>query len=293
MSLIPAGALAVMLFAAVPTAVITPGIYTGAGSQPTSLEHVLHNVRAGELVIVSEQHDLRLHHENQLAVLQTLRHLKLNVSVGLEFLAYPDQVLLDRYTQGETPESDFLQAAHWDGAPFEWYRPLILFPRQSGGQSRALNAPRQLTTALAQRGPIGLSPEERSWLPPKFRLGNAQYFERFAREVHQHGTLTDRQVRRFFAAQSAWDDTMAWQASEYLAARPDQVLVIIVGDFHAAYGGGLPDRLKARGVRNILVISQVNAYGMSDEEVHKLLAPDPRYGARGDFVWLTWDQPRR
>jgi hypothetical protein len=149
-----------------------------------------------------------------------------------------------------------------------------------------------VTAALVQRGLIGLSPEERSLLPPKFRLGNGLYFERFSREVRQHGTLTDRQVRRFFAAQSAWDDTMAWQASEYLAAYPDQVLAIIVGDFHAAYGGGLPDRLRARGVTNILVISQVNAFGMPEEEVRKLLAPDPRYGARGDFIWLTREEPR-
>lgn len=37
-------------------------------------------------------------------------------------------------------EPDFLQAIRGAGYPFEWYRPLILLPRESGGQARALNA---------------------------------------------------------------------------------------------------------------------------------------------------------
>jgi uncharacterized iron-regulated protein len=93
-------------------------------------------------------------------------------------------------------------------------------------------------------------------------LGNERYFERFAGEARQHGDMTAQEVRKFFAAQSAWDDTMAWQASEYLKAHPDHVLAVIVGDFHAAYGGGLPDRLRSRGVTKIQVISQVNGYDL-------------------------------
>ena len=280
-----------MLVVAAPAASIVPGLYSGSDGRPVTLERMLQDVRAGEAVVVGEQHDVRLHHENQLAVLEGLKGRNLAVSVGLELLSHPDQVWVDRYTRGETGEAVFLQAVHWAGPPFAWYRPLLLFPRESDGQARALNAPARLAAALAQRGLTGLSAEERSWLPPKFRLGNARYFERFAREARQHGDLNDRQVRRYFAAQSAWDDTMAWQASEYLAAHSGQVLAIIVGDFHAAYGGGLPDRLSARGVGNILVISQVNAYGMRDEEVRRLVAPDPRYGPRGDFVWVTREHP--
>jgi len=136
----------------------------------------------------------------------------------------------------------------------------------------------------------GLSDEERSWLPPNFQLGNDLYFERFATAVREHGDLQEDVVRNFFAAQSAWDDTMAWQARDFLIANPDQVLVIIVGDFHASYGGGLPDRLRARGVTSVLVISQVNAFGLSDEEIQSLIRPDPRHGMRADFVWLTQEQ---
>ena len=276
-----------LLFMTPAWADIAAGIYDGTANAAVRLEEALEGVHSGEVVIVSEQHDRWRHHENQLAALRALKNLSLKVSVGLEFLHYPDQSLVDRFVQGKMQESDFLQAIHWAGYPFEWYRPLILFPRESGGQARALNAPERLTEALAQRGLAGLSDAERSWLPPNFQLGRALYFERFASDVGQHGPLPGETISNFFAAQSAWDDTMAWQAREYLDTHGDQVLVIIVGDFHAAYGGGLPDRLRARGITRVLVISQVDAGGLSDQEVRRLLAPDPRYGVRADFVWLT------
>ncbi len=74
---------------------------------------------------------------------------------------------------------------------------------------------------------------------------------------------------------------------ELLRAHPEQVLVIIVGDFHASYGGGLPDRLRARGVTSMLVISQVNRFGLDDDETRRLVVPDPRHGVRADYVWVT------
>jgi uncharacterized iron-regulated protein len=224
-------------------AAVPPGLYDGATGRALLLERALAAVRPGDVVIVSEEHNLVGHHENQLAVLRTLRAMNLNVSVGMEFLYYPDQPLVDRFFRGEIDEEDFLRAIRWSGYPFDWYRPLVLFPRQAAGQALALNAPAQLTRALAQRGLAGLSDEERALLPPEFQVGNAQYFERFTAALRQHGSLPDVALRFYFEAQSAWDDTMAWRAREFLRANPAQVLVIIVGDFHASYGGGLPDRL--------------------------------------------------
>ena len=80
---------------------------------------------------------------------------------------------------------------------------------------------------------------------------------------------------------------MAWRVAEFLRGHPDHVLFIVVGDFHASYFGGLPDRLRARGVDDILVISQVNAEDSSEDERRELIEPHPVYGPRADFVWST------
>jgi len=264
------------------------GLYDGTTGRAVSLEQALQAVHPGHIVIVSEEHDVEQHHVNQLAVLQVLKRLRLKISVGFEFLSYPGQPRVDEYVRGDLQEPEFLRAVHWGGYPFDWYRPLVLFPVEAGGFTLALNAPEPLARALAQKGVGGLSDTERSMLPPDFQLGSARYFERFASAVGQHGELSGNAIRNFFAAQSAWDDTMAWQAVEYLRSHPDQVLVVIVGDFHASYGGGLPDRLRARGATKVLVISQVEGSGLDDAELQKSRMPDPRYGVRADFVWLTW-----
>lgn len=63
--------------------------------------------------------------------------------------------------------------------------------------------------------------------------------------------------------------------------------MIIVGNFQANYGGGLPYRLRARGAAAVVVISQIDPAGLSAEEIARLVAPDPRYGVRADAVWVT------
>jgi len=276
----------ILLLPAVVWAAAAPGIFDGRTGRPVSLEQVAQAVRAGDILIIGEEHDDAAHHANQLLVLEALKARSLRVSVGLEFLAYPDQIWVDWYVRGEISEPEFVRAVRWGGAPFAWYRPLILFPRGAGGDTVALNAPDALTRAIAQQGLDALSDEERGLLPPGFALGSALYFERFAQAVQQHGRLSEEAVRNFFAAQSVWDDTMAWRAVSYLAAHPDQVLVIIVGDFHAAYGGGLPDRLRARGATGVYTISQIGVGDLSDTEAQGLLTPDARYGVRADFIWL-------
>lgn len=281
-------ALALGLFLAQPSTIAPrAGLYDWRG-RAVPLDAALLGVGPGNVLIVTEDHTVRRHHDNQLAVLQALKQQGRRVSVGFEFLAYPYQSWVDRYVRGELPDDAFTHAVQWGGTPFAWYRPLILFPKDAGGDTVALNAPDQVTRALAQRGPEGLTEAERALLPPGFTLGSGAYFERFAEVMRQdHGPMPEQTLANFFAAQSAWDDTMAWQAARYLAAHPEQVLVIIVGDVHGAYGGGLPDRLWARGMTRVVVISQVDGSTLDDAAVAEVLTPHPKYGPRADFIWIT------
>jgi uncharacterized iron-regulated protein len=79
---------------------------------------------------------------------------------------------------------------------------------------------------------------------------------------------------------------MAWVSTEYLRMHPEQILVIIVGDFHATYGGGLPDRLRARGA-DVLTISQVNLSGLSGDEENGEILPDEKFGPRAEYIWVS------
>ena len=203
----------------------------------------------------------------------------------MEFFSYPDQSVVNRWRTGGMPESEFLKAVGWGGFSFDFYRPQVLAPRVGREMVVALNSPRTLTGKVAKSGLDSLSPQERALLPPQFQIGNSRYFERFKQSI---GHLPDpSKAYNYFVAQSIWDDTMAWQAADFLKQHPEQALIIIVGEFHVQYGGGLPDRLSARGIKNISTISLINVDGMTAQEEATAAQPTDLDGPRADMIWVT------
>jgi uncharacterized iron-regulated protein len=100
------------------------------------------------------------------------------------------------------------------------------------------------------------------------------------------GHITDpTKLENYFWSQSVWDETMAWRACEFQKTQAKGILVVIVGEFHVQYGGGLPERLRARGCAQVKTVSQVSTGGMSDSEKKSALEPHSKYGPRADWVW--------
>jgi uncharacterized iron-regulated protein len=260
-----------------------------AGSEPqvrVSLKDLAQTIRPGQIIVMGENHGLKTAQQAQLQLIQALRDQGLKVSVGLEFFYFPDQALVDDFRMGALSEADFLQKIQWGSPSFDFYREQALFPRYDQGErTLALNAPRSLTSRISKVGLSGLTSEELKLLPPQFELGRASYKERFLAMMPH---LPNPEAgERYFAAQSAWDDTMAYYAAEFMKTHPDQVLVIVVGDFHAQFGGGLPDRISNRTQQKPVVFSFVNLAGLSSAEQAEALAPSTVYGARGDYLWLA------
>lgn len=256
------------------------------GLEPVSLEKALEQVRPGQVVVLGEDHGTQVMANQQLQVLKTLREMGFSVSVGMEFFYYPQQPLVDAYRADKISEEEFLKQVEWGkGFSYEFYKQQVLFPQFGSEFVIALNSPRSLTSRISKVGVQGLTAEEKSLLPPNFTLGNDRYFERFKKIMGDHLPSGDA-LGRYFAAQSAWDDTMAWKAAEFLNAHPEQVLVIIVGEFHVQYGGGLPDRLKARGVQ-VTTFSLVNLANLSESEQKAAVLPSESDGSRADFIWTS------
>lgn len=258
----------------------------GQNLRPQTLQDVADRVAPGTILVLGEAHDNAVHSAQHVALLQELRGRGLKVSVGMEFLEYPAQDALDRYLRGELAEADFLKEAGWGGSNFAYYREQIRFSLGGEGWTYALNSPRVLSSKIARGGLESLSAEEYALLPPQFSRGNDGYFERFQNAMGGHGPKGDA-LERYFLAQSLWDDTMAWKALKALRRDPAQVLVIIVGEFHVQYGGGLPDRLRARGANAVVTLSQLNVEGASAEEIEEATRPTGVYGPRADFLWIS------
>lgn len=261
------------------------GYYSGQALTNQTLADVISQVKPGTVIVIGEKHYNSSAQQGQLAVLKELRRNGFPVSVGMEFISYPNQTFLEFYKVGRLPEDEFLTQVSWGKSGFEFYRDQILFPEIKNGEATlAINAPRQLTSKIAKVGIAGLSTEEQLLLPPGLQIGRAEYRKRFG-DIMTH-LPNPAALDNYFAAQSVWDETMAWQTAEYMKTHPQHVFVIIVGEFHVQYGGGLPDRLRARGVNSILTLSQVDHSDYSDEELKKEMIPHPEYGPRADFLWI-------
>lgn len=262
-------------------------IYAGTDGAEVSLPDVAARIAAGDIVVLGEIHDNVRHHQNQKKLLHELATVSpsASISVGMEFFEFPLQPDVDRYLTNELDEESFLQKIGWGGFSFDFYRDLVLFPLSHGGWTYALNAPRTLTQKISRQGLDSLNEDERKLLPEDFTLGDDAYLERFREAMGGH--VPQEKLLNYFAAQSAWDEAMAATAVKIMSANPEQVLVIIVGDFHAQYGGGLPDRLRARGSFPVKVISQVDLSGLSEEEKEREILPHSRWGTRADWVWTS------
>lgn len=255
------------------------------GTEVVTLEQALAQVQPGTVVVLGEEHGTVDQASQQVQVLETLRQNGHIVSVGMEFFERPQQALVDAWRAGTLIEADFLQQIGWGGFPFASYREQSLFPKaEEGATTLALNVSRKITSKIAKTGVESLTADERAQLPADFTIGNDRYLARFKDAMGGH--VPEAALGRYFAAQSAWDDSMALAAANYLSANPRQVLVITVGEFHSGYGGGLPDRLKARG-QKVTTFSLVNLAGLSAEEQKQAVEPTAVDGARADFVWTS------
>lgn len=255
--------------------------------EESSFQALSDSLKTHSVIIMGENHVLRTHQSQQLEVLKTLKSQGRALHVGLEFFSYPFQTEVDAYRRGDLLEDDFLKKIEWGSMPFDFYKPQALFPDYSEGEKTwALNAPRSLTGQISKNGLDQLSPEMKKLLPPEFGLGSRSYQERFFKIIGDH--VTDPlAAQNYFEAQSTWDDTMAWRIQTFRNLYPDAVMFVIVGEFHVQYGGGLPERLKKRGVSDILVISQVNTSDLNPDEIKKEVQPDREYGPRADWIWTA------
>jgi len=261
-------------------------VVSGQSNQALTWDQALAGVSPGDVVVLGEEHGTVVQPQVQVTVMQTLRQKGLKVSVGLEFFYYPQQALVDSFRNGQLTEAEFLKQINWTGFPFSSYRAQALFAT-APQTTLALNAPMALTGRIAKVGLDGLSDTEKALLPPGLTLGNSGYKDRFKQVIGDHLPTPDA-IDRYFAAQSTWDDTMAWKANLYSTVNSDTVLVIVVGEFHVQYGGGLPDRLRARlpAGRRVWTASLLNTHGLSTADLQTTIQPSPLYGPRADWLWL-------
>lgn len=217
-------------------------------SKSLSLSEVLAHLHDTRVIFVGEQHDRFDHHLVQLAAVRAAHAANPDMAVGVEWIQRPFQQHLDDYVAGTISEAQMLaRTEYFDRWRMDYrlYRPIFLYAREKGIPLIALNASRELTRAVSDKGIEGLPADMKKLLPRQIDRSNTDYHQRLRDLFAQH-PATSSSFERFLDVQLIWDETMAETAASYLQKNPQRSMVILAGNGHLAYGAGIPDRLQRR-----------------------------------------------
>ena len=259
---------------------------TGEVITPAELPKRLAGAR---LVLVGESHTDMDFHRCELRVLQELVRAGRPVLVGLEMYPYPEQRSLDAWVDGQLTEEAFLQGSRWyENWGYNWlyYRDIFLFAREHKLRMFALNAPRDVVTAVRKKGFKNLTPEEAAHIPADVDTSSPEHrtlFKSFfaAGGDPLHSGMDEAQWDAMIAAQSTWDATMAFQAVKALSepGRQDAVMVVLVGSGHVVYGLGIQRQAARHFQGKVATVVPVN---VRDDEGRDVKTVQASYA---DFVW--------
>ncbi len=191
------------------------------------------------VILVGESHTDYGHHLNQLAVIKKMHHKwGGGLSIGLEMIQQPFQSALDEYITDRINERQMLKKVEWYKRwkyDFRLYRPIFAYAKANKIPLVALNIPHEVTKHISKAGIKGLSRKDRALLPKVLDRSNKDYAARLKSvyAMHTHGVKNNSKAfENFYDAQLAWDEGMAFAASQYLKKHPNKKMVLIAGSGH-------------------------------------------------------------
>ena len=277
---------------------VEPGVYRLSDGQRIQPEELYGALSGARWVVVGESHDDAWHHQAQGLIYEGVAARRAGpVALGMEMFQRPFQGPLDAYVAGSIDEAAMLEqteyAERW-GFDVEMYAPLWRGAAARGARVVALNAPRELSRAVAQKGLDGLSDAERAQVPAEMDLSSREHRAWMKGIFGQHGHGMDEATfERFYSAQVLWDETMAQTAWESMQGRgAGEAMVVLAGSGHVMNGWGIPSRLRRRAgedaqVATVVLVTPGRGMAGGDGEVvdEGTLA---RWRAEGyaDYVWI-------
>ena len=221
---------------------------SATGEQITPREAVA-RLAGTRVIFIGESHTAMDFHRVQKKVVAELHRAGKKVMIGLEMYPFTEQKYLDDWSNGYLTENGFLQLSHWYknwGYNWNYYRDIFLYARDNGMRMFALNAPREVVSAVSKKGLDNLTPEERAFIAPKIDTASEEHFtlfKAFFEEASEgmHAMMNDAQARAMYASQCTWDATMGYNAIRALNEFGDQnsVMVVLIGSGHVAYNLGI------------------------------------------------------
>ena len=235
---------------------------------------VMLHIKKADVVLLGELHDHVIGHAVQLAIVEDVMDRYPGSVLALEMLERDEQVLVDDFMEGIVTARSLENLTHstdWgaSGGWGAWYQPILEATKERGGKVVAANAPRRYVRLARTDGyeRIDALPQNRrSLIDYPEELSGGRYRERFWEFAMHDGDAEivrvdvssiapDDPVLPVFRSQQVWDATMA---QSVVNADPtlSKKVVLLVGQFHVEYNGGLVQEIKKRNPDlSIVVVS--------------------------------------
>ncbi|WP_415230875.1 ChaN family lipoprotein [Psychromonas sp.] len=220
-----------------------------------TLEDLSREIKNADVVLIGEWHTHSAIHRFETELLHTLFLQDPNLTLSMEQFSRDSQEIVNQYLAGEIGETTLISKANaWPNYESD-YRPLVEFAKFNKLDLIAANAPDNLISCIAREGLDyinRLPANQRAWLAERISTKQSAYKRRFMSSMH-HGD--ERQNNKQFAAQMAWDETMAESIVRYLDKHSDKQVMHIAGSFHVENGLGIAASIlrRAPGLKVVIV----------------------------------------
>ncbi|ODA31420.1 hypothetical protein A8L45_17105 [Veronia pacifica] len=253
---------------------------------PISLIDMADGVKDKDVVLVGEWHTHPAVHLFQAQLMAALADRNPKLVLSMEQFSRPDQTVIDRYLEGEIGEQALLsQTAAWPNYRSD-YRPLVDIARQRGLTVLAANTTKTIVRCLAEHGPdiIKKMPaEQQKYVARELDTTDGPYKAKFL--ARMGGDQSDA-LEGLYAAQVAWDETMAETITEHLTFHPGSQIMHVAGSFHVEGGLGIASRILRRDatLTTALIVpsSVLNPVSGDAKSYRLLISPLPERVVSGE-----------
>jgi uncharacterized iron-regulated protein len=207
-----------------------------------------------EVIYIGETHDHPGDHRFEARLIKALARNRVRFVVGWEMFDRSQQPALDAWQRGQLTRTQLFQQTGFQrawAAYSPWYARILDETGRLGIRDLALNARPALVHKVGQGMP--LTPAETRELPRGFSTDEGA-FRNFNRMMGAHPGMAPNSLKRFFAAQSLWDQTMASVILDFHARDLQTKVVVLTGRGHVEGGYGIPYFLNQKAHLEQLVL---------------------------------------
>jgi uncharacterized iron-regulated protein len=268
--------------------VVLDGIADTRRDRVIGVEELVAQLRDVNVLFVGEEHTNIDFHRVQAHVITALKRAGRDVMVGLEMMPYTQQAYLDRWTRGQYPEAEFLEASgwyeHW-GYRWEYYADIFRLARDNGIRLFGVNAPRHVIKAVRTQGFDGLTEEDLQHIPASVNTDSEDHrtlFKAyFSADDALHMNLSDDALDGMIRAQATWDAVMGWNAARAVQRQgsPTSIIVVLIGAGHVTYGLGAERQIRDGYQGRIASLVPVPVRSREGRAIESVQA------SYADFVW--------